>query len=171
MFKNLIQVLNKKKTYPFKVLYGTSLFNRHREFLALIFADQPHLGYYYAHIAKHPKKNCWISCIVYSSHFIIGKTINEWIYNFHYWISVRLEYEPVSKYIAHYSYSEAISFENAIIELEKMIAQFNVAAIYQEFDNDMPSNIEILDFYGMTDYRNAKGEFPAIPQYNDIIFH
>ncbi|MGX3020386.1 hypothetical protein [Ursidibacter sp. B-7004-1] len=168
MVDNLVEKINNKKTYPFNTLYA---YVKDCEFLALLFADQPSLGYYYAHIAKHPNKNCWVSCLVYSPKFIIGQTEQQWLKNFSYWMRIRLSYEPVSNSIAPYGYAECHNINNAIAELDKMLELFNPDAIYVEHENESPSNIEILSFYGTKNYRNQNGEYPPIPQYFRRVLH
>lgn len=168
MLNKLINRIHRKKRYPFDTLYA---YKKETEFLALIFADHPNLGYYYAHIARHPNKQFWVSCLVYSSQFIIGQNTEQWLTNFDYWTRIRLSYEPVSNTIATYSYAESTDFSTAVNELEKMISQFNCEAIYVEDENEYPSNLEILDFYGTGNYSNENGEYPPIPQYNDRVFH
>ncbi|MFC1062256.1 hypothetical protein ACFGXB_04360 [Pasteurella multocida] len=168
MIDNLISLISNKKTYPFNTLYA---YDKDKEFLALIFAEQPNLGYYYAHIAKHPHKNCWVSCLVYSSQFIIGRSVQHWLESFSYWIRVRLLYEPVSNKVAPYCYAESSSIRLAMIELQKMIQQFNRYAIYEEHENEYPSNPEILSFYGMENYCDQNGEYPPIPQYIERVLH
>lgn len=171
MFSTLYKILSEKKQYPFETLFSYGYIENNFELIALLFAEQPCHGYYYAHIAQHPVKKCWISCIVYSSSLIIGKNHQDWINNFHYWVKVRLDYEPVSYQVANYSYAESIHLDSAAKKLEKMIANFNIEAVYQENENDHPSNPQIIEFYGLQDVRNENGEYPPISQYIDIIYH
>lgn len=173
MINGIIKTIKIKKIYPFNLLYAFNFNEEKTEFLALLFADHPSLGYYYAHMAKHPKKSFWISCVVYSPYLIIGQTADEWLRNFHYWITVRLAYEPVSNKIASYSYAESITLEKAIEQLEKMINEFNTDAIYEDEDDNItfPANPQIIEFYGITDYRSEDGEYPPVPKYNRTIFH
>lgn len=172
MFISLIQTLEQCKNYRFQTLYGIGNGVKDIEFIGLVFADHPHLGYYYAHIAKHPDKDCWVSCLVNTSRFIFGNTGEEWVKNFNYWLRVRLDYEPVSKQVSMYAYEEMFSIQNAITSMQKMIFEFNYSAAQDDSDTlYYPSNLEIIGFYGMGNFKDENGVYPDPPKHSGINFH
>lgn len=172
MFISLIQTLEQCKNYRFQTLYGIGNGVKDIEFIGLVFADHPHLGYYYAHIAKHPDKDCWVSCLVNTSRFIFGNTGEEWVKNFNYWLRVRLDYEPVSYQIATYTYVECSDIETAAFEMQKMLSNFDhYAARYTDLNFGNRNISDLICFYGMEDFRDENGVYPEPPECNDITVH
>lgn len=172
MFDKIINEIQHRKNYYFPVLYGYGTGTKDVEFVGLIFAEQPYLGYYYAHIAKHPEKDCWVSCLIRTSRFIFGNSGNDWIQNFNYWLRIRLDYEPVSYQVAKYSYTESTSIEMATLELQNMLINFNYnAALSTELEFGNHSITEIIHFYGTGDFKDENGMYPDPPGNIGTIFH
>ncbi|WP_338705639.1 hypothetical protein [Pasteurella multocida] len=170
MLTKLLDTLNLKKHYPFELQWA---YKENEEFLATLYADIPYDGYYYAHVAKHPEKDFYVSCIVFSRSFITASDKMLFLAHFRYWMMVHLGYSAVSRYVAPYAYDESETFNEALEKLEKMVSLFDAyyAGLDDELEDDYPSNVQIIFFYGMTNFRDENGVLPAFDPQEKTTFH
>lgn len=149
MLTKLLDTLNLKKHYPFELQWA---YKENEEFLALVFADEPSLGYYYAHIRKHPKKSGFVSYLVYTDKFITAQNVELWFKRFNYWIFTRLEFEPVTNDVVQYAYAETNSINDAMCELEKMVSQFSYLAAQSSCEDVMLANPQLISLIELPNF-------------------
>lgn len=138
------------------------------EALALLFADDSFLGYWYGHVQATPSGDGFVALLVWSRRLVNAVQVPLLFQRFHYWMRVRLEYEPCSVQAEGDAYAEAATLEQAVRDLERMIARFDIVKRWPDEVGpyaSSPLEMRILGIYGMKDHRDANGLYPPVPMH------
>lgn len=136
------------------------------EALALLFADDSFQGYWYGHVLPLPASSRFAALLAWSKCLVNAGTVPLLFRRFHYWMRVRLQYEPCSVQAEDDAYAEAANFQAAVFKLETIIARFDIARRWPAEDGPFassPPEMRILDLYGLEDHRNENGAYPPVP--------
>lgn len=141
------------------------------EALALLFADDSFLGYWYGHVQPLPTRQRFVALLVWSKRLINAANVPLLFRRFHYWTRVRLEYEPCTVQAGDDAYAEADGFSPAVACLERMIARFDIAKRWPDETGpyaSSPVEMRILGVYGIEDHRDADGRYPPVPMQSPL---
>lgn len=137
------------------------------EILAFLYADDPHMGYWYAHALRHPKNSeNFVSLIVWSDKLVNASNARLFFQRFHYWMKVRLEYHTCSIQNSDDAYEETTSIFNAACSLAEMIRRFDIEKRWPGEEgpySNSPDELRILNVYGLEESRDENGRYPPAP--------
>ena len=135
------------------------------EALALLFAGDSFQGYWYGHVQATPASGHFVAVLVWSKFLVNAGTVPLLFRRFHYWMRVRLQYEPCSVQAEDDAYVEADSFDQAVAGLESIIRRFDLAKRWPAEDGPFassPPEMRVLTLYGLEDHRDANGVYPPV---------
>jgi hypothetical protein len=137
-----------------------------REMLALLHADDSSGGYWYGHVLRGSPDGRFVALIVWCELLVNAGDVPLLFQRFHYWMRIRLEYEPCSIQSHDDAYAEAPTFDQAVVRLETMIARFDVDKRGPDENGpyaSSPPELRIIGVYGLEDHKDADGRYPPVP--------
>ncbi|MBK3799955.1 hypothetical protein GAY33_12040 [Azospirillum brasilense] len=92
------------------------------ELLALLFADERHLGYWYGHVRRHPTdaSGSFVALTAFLKVFVNAPTVPLLFRRFDYWARLRLEYEPCTVQAPYDAFAVAPSYGAAAEALARI---------------------------------------------------
>lgn len=136
-----------------------------RELLAFLRSDCSCQSYWYGHVFRHTPNN-FVSMIVWSTVLVDAPDVPLLFERFHYWMRVRLEYQPCSVQNHDDAFAETSSFTDAVAAVTRMICRFDIDKRWGVEDGPYavsPPDYRIIGVYGMENHRDANGCYPPIP--------
>ena len=127
------------------------------EALAFLECSVESQGFWYAYICQHPKRDCFVSMIVYLTAFVDALDPESLFARFDYWARKRLRYDPCIADGFTEVYREAHDFDSALKALQEMV---HARRPVKSFDGP---EMRIVDALGMKDFRNEDGVYPPCP--------
>ncbi|WP_323034268.1 hypothetical protein [Pararhodobacter sp.] len=145
------------------------------ELIALLYADEKHLGYWYGHIRRHPLEGeeNYVACLAFCKVFINAPTVPLFFQRFDYWTRIRLEYEPCTVQLPDDAYVLTGGYEEAIIALEIMIQRFDIEKRFPDEGarhHTDPIDMRVMDLFGMHNYRDGNGVIEGPPMPKPVAF-
>lgn len=150
------------RSRSFAVLRGPS---GDRELLAFLQADCSCSSYWYGHVFRDASRG-FVALIVWSTVLVDASDVPLLFERFHYWMRVRLEYQPCCVQNHDDAYAEAESFADAVAALIRMIRRFDIDKRWGDEDGpygESPPDYRIIGVYGMENHRDANGCYPPVP--------
>lgn len=138
------------------------------EVLTLIYADGVFANsFWYGHVVQHPMKSgVFVALLTWTNRFVNAQTVPLLFKRFDHWTRVALEYHPCTVQSEDDAYAECASFDEAVGALETMISRFDhdMRSGYEGSEYaSCPSDLRIIDIYGVSNLRDPNGVLPAIP--------
>lgn len=136
------------------------------EALALLYLDDPSFGFWYGHVLPAQDKKTFVALLVWSTQFVNAPDVPLLFRRFHYWMRVRLEYQPCCVQREDDVYAETASFEDGVNALTRMIRRFDLEKRWGDEGGPYaisPPDYRIIGVYGIEDHRDADGRYPPIP--------
>lgn len=146
----------------FAVLRGPS---GDRELLAFLRSDCSCSSYWYGHVFRDAS-GTFVALLVWSTVLVDASDVPLLFERFHYWMRIRLEYQPCSVQNHDDAYAEAGTFADAVAALTRMIHRFDIDKRLGDEDGPYgksPPEYRILGVYGMEDHQDANGCYPPVP--------
>lgn len=138
------------------------------ELLALLYADEQHLSYWYGHVRRHEFDHGmkFVALIARLTVLVNASTAPLLFKRFNYWTKVRHEYGPCTIQYEDDAFACAVYYVDAVALLEKMITRFDLSKRFPEegspYESD-PLEMRALDVFGLQDFSDADGSLPAPP--------
>jgi len=137
------------------------------ELLALLFADEKHLGYWYGHVRlKTSGHNGFAAMLAWLNVYVNAPTVPLLFARFDYWVRIRNEYEPCAVQNDGDAYAEADTFSEGVQALASMIALFDIKKRYPDelsTQHADRSEYRVLDIYGLSSYSGQNDPLPGPP--------
>lgn len=138
------------------------------ELLTLAFADEQHRGYWYGHIrlVRGIEGDQFVSVIARLNIFVNAPTVPLLFQRFDYWTRIRLKYEPCTVQNSEDAFRLSETYSEAVSALSSMLLKFDYEKRSPEPESAFyhcADEMRILEVFGMEDFMDADGSFPAPP--------